>query len=290
MHPLSNVILAISATMLFVGILFMGTGTPVPLFDSQEEAEVEFVFSGQNTNLTFEQNAPKINNGWAVYSFGQYLDDNGDGNWDDCGIVQISLLNETGVSYFYPQCGNSTQREDVPDMIYVGQLCYNPANESSSRCTDGNYTFESNVYVKLSQEFEENSDMSFLSGIIDWFSDGLSTGRTLLCSSIPLLFLGLISALLLSDEEDEAPKKKRGGPTAEWRAYSLTGQERGGDGIPKAFSRHSEKKDIFRKPRKGNVRGGVHKSGGLFLDGWTDADSDAAYKKKVEDRRNRGDS
>ena len=87
MHPLSNAIIAISATMLFVGILFMGTGTPVPLFDSQEEAEVEFVFSGQNTNLTFEQNAPKINNGWAVYSFGQYLDVDGDGYWDDCGIV-----------------------------------------------------------------------------------------------------------------------------------------------------------------------------------------------------------
>ena len=118
----------------------------------------------------------------------------------------------------------------------------------------------------------------------------MSTGRTLLCSSIPLLFLGLISSLLLSDEEDEAPKKKRGGPTAEWRAYSLSGQERGGDGRPKAFSRHSEKKDIYRKPIKGNVRGGVHKSGGLYLDGWTDADSDAAYKKKVENRRNRDDS
>ena len=271
--------------MMFVGIIFMGTGTPVPLFDSQEEAEVEFVYSGQNTTLYFEQTETNTNNGWAIYSFGQYLDDDGDGDWDDCGIVQISLLNESGVSYFYPQCGNSTQREDVPEMIYVGQLCYNPSNESSPRCTEGNYTFESNVYVKLSQEFEENSNRSILSRVIGWLIDGLSSGRTLLCSSFPLLFLGLISALLLPSEEVEAPKKKRGGPTAEWRAYSLSGQERGGDGLPKAFSRHSEKKDIFRKPRKGNVRGGVHKSGGLFLEGWTDADSDAAYKKKVEDRR-----
>lgn len=37
--------------------------------------------------------------------------------------------------------------------------------------------------------------------------------------------------------------------------------------MPKAFSRHSERKDIFRKPRKGNVIGGVHKSGGLYLEG-----------------------
>ena len=166
MHPLSNLLLAISATMMFVGIIFMGTGTPVPLIDSQEEAEVEFVYSGQNTTLYFEQTETNTNNGWAIYSFGQYLDDDGDGDWDDCGIVQISLLNESGVSYFYPQCGNSTQREDVPDMIYVGQLCYNPSNEPSSRCTDGNYTFESNVYVKLSQEFQENSDTSIFSRIL----------------------------------------------------------------------------------------------------------------------------
>ncbi len=78
----------------------------------------------------------------------------------------------------------------------------------------------------------------------------------------------------------DSSKKTSDGPPAEWRAYSLMGQERGGDGMPKAFSRHSEKKDLFRKPKKGNVRGGVHKSGGLYLDGWTDADSDAAYKKK----------
>ena len=205
MHPLSNVLFALSATMMFVGILFMGTGTPVPLFEPQEGYEVEFVFSGQNTTLFFEQTQSSTNNGWAVYSFGQYLDDDADGYWDDCGIVQISLNNESGVSYFYPQCDNSTQREDVPEMIYVGQLCYNPSNESSPRCTEGNYTFESNVYVKLSQEFEENSNRSILSRVIGWLIDGLSSGRTLLCSSFPLLFLGLISALLLPSEEVEAP-------------------------------------------------------------------------------------
>ena len=100
-----------------------------------------------------------------------------------------------------------------------------------------------------------------------------------------LLFLAILLALVLPDQSEEPVKKKRSGPTAEWRAYSLSGQERGDDGMPKAFSRHSEKKDLFRKPRKGNVIGGVHKSGGLYLEGWKSADSDAAYKKKVEDRR-----
>ncbi|MAB35796.1 MAG: hypothetical protein CL975_00530 [Euryarchaeota archaeon] len=271
--------------MMFVGVLFLGTGTTLPIFESSEEAEVEFAYVGQSTNLTFEQTKSDSNNGWAIYSFGQYLDEDDDGNWDDCVFVQISFLNESGADFFYPQCSNSTQREDVPDMIYVGQLCYDPSNSSSSRCDNGNYTFDSNIYVRLSQEFEKNEDKSIISRLIDWFVDGLSTGRSFLCSAFPIFLLGLISSLLLSEKQDEPPKKKRSGPTAEWRAYSLSGQERDADGLPKAFSRHSEKKDVFRKPRKGNVRGGVHKSGGLFLDGWTDADSDAEYKKKVEDRR-----
>ena len=66
MHPLSNLLIAISTTMMFVGIIFMGTGTLVPLFDSQEEAEVEFVYSGQNTTLYFEQPETTTNNGWAI--------------------------------------------------------------------------------------------------------------------------------------------------------------------------------------------------------------------------------
>ena len=39
------------------------------------------------------------------------------------------------------------------------------------------------------------------------------------------------------------------------------------------------------KSRKGNMRGGGHKGGGLFLGGWTEEVSNAEYKKKVEDRR-----
>ena len=100
-----------------------------------------------------------------------------------------------------------------------------------------------------------------------------------------LLFLAILLAIVLPDQSEEPVKKKRSGPTAEWRAYSLSGQERGDDGMPKAFSRHSERKDLFRKPRTGNVVGGVHKSGGLYLEGWKAEDSDAEYKKKVEDRR-----
>jgi hypothetical protein len=285
MNTLSNLIIAISSTMMFIGLLFLSTGTQVPFFDTKEEVGIEFEYSGQNTTLHFEQKESQTNNGWAVYSFGEYLDDDGDGFWDDCGKVQISLSNDSEENFFFSQCENSTTRGVVDGMVYVGQLCFNPSNESSSRCSEGNYSFESNLFVRLSQELEENEGKSLFSRFVDWLVEGLASGRTILCGSFPLLILGILISIFSSDEEEESVTKVKGGPTAEWRAYSLTGQERGDDGLPKAFSRHSEKKDFFRKPRKGNTRGGVHKTGGLYLEGWTDEDSDAAYKKKVEDRR-----
>ena len=242
------------------------------------------MFSGTETTLLFEQTDSGSNNGWAVYTYGTYNDSDGDGLWDDCFSVEISLLNESGVDFHYPACEVSTQREDVIDMIYIGQFCFDPNNSSSPECSDGNYSMEASRYVRISQEFEK-PDVSILSSIASWIRDGLVSGVSLICGGLILFFLAILLAIVLPDQSEEPVKKKRSGPTAEWRAYSLSGQERGDDGMPKAFSRHSEKKDLFRKPRKGNVIGGVHKSGGLYLEGWKSADSDAAYKKKVEDRR-----
>ena len=285
MHPATSATFAISGSLLFIGILFLGTGTPIPLLEPTDDDEgVQFFFSGTETTLLFEQTASGSNNGWAVYTYGLYNDSDGDGLWDDCFSVEISLLNESGEDFHYPVCEVSTQREDVADMIYIGQFCSDPNNSSSPRCSDGNYSMESKAYVRISQEFEK-PDVSILSSIVSWIRDGLVSGVSFICGGLMLFSLALMLSIALPDQSEEPPTKKRSGPTAEWRAYSLSGQERGGDGMPKAFSRHSERKDIFRKPRKGNVIGGVHKTGGLYLEGWKSEDSDAAYKKKVEDKR-----
>jgi len=285
MHPATNATFAISGSLLFIGILFLGTGTPIPLFDTtDDDDEVQFFFSGRETTLLFEQTDSESNNGWAVYTYGLYNDSDGDGLWDDCLSVEISLLNESGDDFHYPVCEVTTQREDIVDMIYIGQFCFDPNNSSSPRCSDGNYSMESGAYVRISQEFQK-PDVSILSLIVSWIRDGLVSGASLICGGLILFLLALMLAIALPDKSEEPAKKRRSGPTAEWRAYSLSGQERGDDGMPKAFSRHSEKKDLFKKPRKGNVIGGVHKSGGLYLEGWKSEDSDAAYKKKVQDRR-----
>ena len=184
MHPATNATFAISGSLLFIGILFFGTGTPIPLLDStDDDPEVQFFFSGTATTLLFEQTDSGSNNGWAVYTYGMYNDSDGDGLWDDCYSVEISLLNESGVDFYYPACEVSTQREDVIDMIYIGQFCFNPNNSSSPGCTDGNYSMESSRYVRISQEFEK-PDVSGLSSFASWIRDGLVSGITLICGCL----------------------------------------------------------------------------------------------------------
>ena len=179
MHPATNATFAISGSLLFIGILFFGTGTPIPIFDSTDDEEIQFSFSGTTTTLLFEQTDSGSNHGWAVYTYGIYNDSDGDGSWDDCSSVEISLLNESGEDFHYSDCAASTQRKDVPDMIYIGQFCFNPNNSSSPRCSDGNYSMEASQFVRISQEFEK-PDMSVLSSIASWIRDGLVSGVTLI--------------------------------------------------------------------------------------------------------------
>ena len=63
------------------------------------------------------------------------------------------------------------------------------------------------------------------------------------------MLIGIIINLFSTEKEDLGVTKSEANK-AEWRAYSLSGQERGDDGLPKAFTRHSEKKDVYRKLEK----------------------------------------
>ena len=216
MHPATNATFAISGSLLFIGILFLGTGTPIPLFDTtDDDEEAQFFFSGRETTLLFEQTDSGSNNGWAVYTYGLYNDSDGDGLWDDCLSVEISLLNKSGDDFHYPVCEVTTQREDVVDMIYIGQFCFDPNNSSSPRCSDGNYSMESGSYVRISQEFEK-PDVSILSSIVGWIRDGLVSGASLICGGLMLFLLALMLAIALPDKSEDcllytspSPRDKR---------------------------------------------------------------------------------
>ena len=86
-------------------------------------------------------------------------------------------------------------------MIYVGQICHNPVNDSIPDCEDGNYSIESTQTVRLVEEFAEESQ-PFLSRLVDIIAAGLRSGRTFLCGGIFLtIFGGLLSVILGTEEQ-----------------------------------------------------------------------------------------
>jgi len=295
-HPIANLTAAIGAVVLFVSVLVIITGTELPIGESSDsdDSSPTFAFSGVNGTLFFDDSLGTENLGWAAYVFGDYVDLDGNGMWDSCQNLTLLVWSEgaekpSNFSHtnntFNPLCKLGFERAELVDqsLVYVGQICHHPVNESESQCSRGNYSLEADDFVRLVEEHEEEPD-PFLSGLIEMIIGGFRTGHTSMFCSLLLLALGAVLGLTMGDDGDPITVKKSG-PKAEWRAYSLSQSERGADGLPKSFSRHLLSRNQDRKPRKGNVRGGVHKGGGLFLDGWTEADSTAAYKKKVEDKR-----
>ena len=297
MHPLANLTLATGVTVLLLSAVLIVTGAELPIGESSDsdDSATTFAFQGFSGNLSFNDSGGPANLGWAVFVFGDYVDIDEDGMWDSCSNLEIFVWAEGTEkpadtnhqnNTFHPLCKAGFERIELVDqsLVYAGQVCHHPVNDSLSKCSSGNYSIESNIFVNLAEEHEEVPE-PFLSSLIESAIEGLRTGYTSMCCSLLILALGAVLGSVMHEEERTTVVKEKSGPKAEWRAYSLTQSERGADGLPKSFSRHLLARTTKRKPKKGNIRGGVHKGGGLFLGGWTEEDSDKAYKKKVEDKR-----
>ena len=110
MHPATNATL--QSPDLYYS-LESSSSVPDPnssLDSTDDDPEVQF-FSLEQDNLLFEQTDSGSNNGWAVYTYGIYNDS--DGGWFVGRLlsVEISLLNESGMDFYYPACEVSTQRK-----------------------------------------------------------------------------------------------------------------------------------------------------------------------------------
>ena len=295
MHPLANLTLATGVTVLFFSAVLIATGAELPIGESSDsdDSATTFAFQGFSGNLSFNDSGGPANLGWAVFVFGDYVDLDNDGMWDSCSALEVFVWAEgtekpADINHqnntFHPLCKAGFERTELVDqsLVYAGQVCHHPVNDSLSKCSSGNYSIESNILVMLTEEHEEVPE-PFLSSLIESVIGWLRTGYFSMCCSLLILVLGAVLGSVMQNEE-AAVVKTSSGPKAEWRAYSLSQSERGADGLPKSFSRHLLARTTKRKPKKGNIRGGVHKGGGLFLDGWTEEDSTKAYKKKIEDK------
>jgi hypothetical protein len=297
MHPLANLTLATGAIVLFLSAVLIVTGAELPIGEPSysDDSATTFAFQGFNGTLSFNDSGDLTNIGWAAFVFGDYVDLDEDGMWDSCRQLELFVWAEgtekpADINHenntFHPLCEAEFERTELVDqsLVYAGQVCHHTVNNSLSKCSSGNYTFESNIYVKLVEEHEDVPE-PFFSSLIELVIGGARTGYASMCCSLLILVLGTVLGLVMKEDEGTAAVNDRSGPKAEWRAYSLTQSERGTDGLPKSFSRHLLARTTKRKPKKGNIRGGVHKGGGLYLGGWTEEDSDKAYKSKVEEKR-----
>lgn len=295
MHPLANLTLATGVAVLLLSAVLIVTGAELPIGESSDsdDSATTIAFQGFSGNLSFNDSGGPANLGWAVFVFGDYVDLDNDGMWDSCSALEVFVWAEgtekpVDINHqnntFHPLCKAGFERTELVDqsLVYAGQVCHHPVNDSLSKCSSGNYSIESNILVMLTEEHEEVPE-PFLSSLIESVIGWLRTGYFSMCCSLLILVLGAVLGSVMQNEE-AAVVKTSSGPKAEWRAYSLSQSERGADGLPKSFSRHLLARTTKRKPKKGNIRGGVHKGGGLFLDGWTEEDSTKAYKKKIEDK------
>ena len=296
MHPLANLTLATGVAVFLFSAVLIATGAELPIGESSDsdDSATTFAFQGFSGNLSFNDSGGPANLGWAVFVFGDYVDLDNDGMWDSCSALEVFVWAEgtekpADINHqnntFHPLCKAGFERTELVDqsLVYAGQVCHHPVNDSLSKCSNGNYSIESDRLVILAEEHEEVPE-PFLSSLIELAIRGLRTGYSSMCCSLLILLLGAVLGSVMKEEGEAAVVKTGSGPKAEWRAYSLSQSERGADGLPKSFSRHLLARTTKRKPKKGNIRGGVHKGGGLFLDGWTEEDSTKAYKKKIEDK------
>jgi len=298
MHPAGKLIIVIGIFGFFGSIAMIIFDFEIPIGDEEEAIEKEepiFDFSGQIGNITLKSENEVNLLGWRLYVLGNYIDTDNNSKWDSCEDLEVFVWiqgtdkpeeYDAQENLFDPTCEVNNTRQDLSDfaLVYSGNICFDSSN-SSSMCNDGNYSVESNSFIRIVREEQMlESPKSFSEKILDY----LSKGYVSLCISPLLILIGFVIGISFDDEENNKKSPKlTSGPQAEWRAYSLAQSERGSDGLAKSFGRHlrTRKRQMTGKTRKGNIRGGVHKGGGLFLGGWTEEDSNEAYKKKVEDRR-----
>ena len=299
MHPAGRLFIVLGIILLFGSVTIILLDLDISLEDSEQskvEENTNFEFSGQIGNITFDSENDEDILGWRLYVLGNYIDSDNNSKWDSCQDLEVFIWiqgtekpvkSDETRNIFYPTCEVNNTRQDLSDfaLVYSGDICFISSNYSSSTCSDGNYSLESNSFVRLVKEEKIiEPEKSISEKIIDYLVSGYAT----LCISPIVMLLGLLIGISLDDEtKKKGPIVSSGPTTAEWRAYSLAQSERGSDGLAKSFGRHlrTRKRQMTAKSRKGNIRGGVHKGGGLFLGGWTEEDSNAEYKKKVEDRR-----
>ena len=142
--------------------------------------------------------------GFAFYVKGEYTDDDGDGVWDHCRGVEITVTQNPGVNLdwdegeggeFYFQASDDNGKscdveegkdENRPGFVKLGIACL--------ACYEGDFEFESNqpVWVVYVDEALGSFFASLGAGV---------GGGSCLCCGVVIMAFGLLLALVVKDDD-----------------------------------------------------------------------------------------
>ena len=200
MHIVAKVTIGAGALALLAGIaMLVMAGSSFGDAGSVWAAEES---TGATLKIVDEDGAGDI--GFAFFVKGEYTDDDGDGVWDHCSGVEITVKQKPATAdwdddlegEFYFQASEERKSCDVeegkdtnrPGFVKLGMACL--------ACYEGDFEFESNRPVWVVNVDEALGD--FIEGLIV----GLGGGSCLYCG-ILFLIVGLIMSLTMKDSKQK---------------------------------------------------------------------------------------
>ena len=199
MHAVAKITLGVGAVILLAGILLTvlvgsrfetiatsswdaeeSTGATLYVLDEDREGDIGFVF----------------------FVEGEYTDDDGDGVWDHCSGVEITVTQQPDVNtewseedgdFFFQASEDKGKSCDVREGKDPGREGFVKLGMACVGCYEGDFEFESNPPVWVLYV-----DPALGSALASWGA-GIGSGSCL-CGGVVTLFLGGILALTLKEE------------------------------------------------------------------------------------------
>jgi len=199
MHTVAKVMLALGGVVFLLGVVMVFiAGTAIDAAESEWAAE-----SSQGASLVITDDDSKGDLGFSFWVKGDYRDADGDGSWDHCDGIEITITEKPDTSswdkgldgdFYFQASADGGTTCNVEDGAEDGRVGFAKVGRACLACYRGEMEFESNQPVWVTD------DDNVLEDVFGGIFAGLGGGSCLCCGGFSL-FLGLILALTIKEEE-----------------------------------------------------------------------------------------